>query len=565
MPTSSTWTELEVSGEQLCGNDYDPDGDEMEAELVEGEGPSHGTLDYFNADGGFKYTPNPGFSGTDQFQYVRTDGVGASDPITVTLIVQAGPAVDIANTRGNDFVVSARDPNNIAEIPGGVKNLWVRITGNQDAAFTITTTAGSGSAYLSRPPFTSTTLSAGGGWQLLQIIGGDVSSQPRNMRLTATIGGNVMATWPSATEVGAPSGFTVFSASLQAITQGQISTVPNTVTNSNTPPQPLNDPMRFWNGATTLGHVPGQDVQGQAMWMGNIVIRATISPAPTMNTLDFNRDFNQELDRNNAFNFDRRYSSRLYQRRANEAVRLVEPDSEVPSFQPNNFLFNGVDAMDDASDVDEDLTPFADVAGSTALNLWVIDFPNANSRTLRFEPNGTTQHVRTQFTESLKYAGALISPKLDWYWASSQIKQNGVVNQDNQYNPAGDNQVGEGTINLSGSLGSTDVPAFTVTNLVHNSPNLRYGATGVGFTINGTGFDAGGASNAQQLTQAYLYQENMIGSRQGFKNYMPFTITGQTATTITGTFSVPRYADGNGWQSGRYSPTGWKLGRVDEF
>jgi protocatechuate 3,4-dioxygenase beta subunit len=68
----------------VLANDYDPNGLSLTAILV--SGPAHGTLT-LNADGSFTYTPNSGFSGSDSFTYVASDGVLESDPATVTLAV----------------------------------------------------------------------------------------------------------------------------------------------------------------------------------------------------------------------------------------------------------------------------------------------------------------------------------------------------------------------------------------------------------------------------------------------------------------------------------------------
>lgn len=49
-------------------------------------GPAFGTLD-LNEDGSFTYTPNANFHGTDSFTYQATEGVAASQPVTVTLAI----------------------------------------------------------------------------------------------------------------------------------------------------------------------------------------------------------------------------------------------------------------------------------------------------------------------------------------------------------------------------------------------------------------------------------------------------------------------------------------------
>lgn len=51
---------------------------------------ANGTLT-LNSDGSFTYTPNTGFTGTDQFTYIITDGCGnTSSPVTVTITSTAG-------------------------------------------------------------------------------------------------------------------------------------------------------------------------------------------------------------------------------------------------------------------------------------------------------------------------------------------------------------------------------------------------------------------------------------------------------------------------------------------
>ncbi|MCG6156582.1 tandem-95 repeat protein [Rubinisphaera margarita] len=65
-------------------NDFDLDGDQITATLV--DGPEHGTLT-FRADGSFDYTPDPDFTGTDGFTYRATDGTLESGLGFVTLNV----------------------------------------------------------------------------------------------------------------------------------------------------------------------------------------------------------------------------------------------------------------------------------------------------------------------------------------------------------------------------------------------------------------------------------------------------------------------------------------------
>jgi VCBS repeat-containing protein len=66
----------------VLGNDWDGDGDQMFVSVV--TGPSHGDL-MLNADGSFEYEPDEHYVGGDSFTYKAYDGVGYSDPATVTI------------------------------------------------------------------------------------------------------------------------------------------------------------------------------------------------------------------------------------------------------------------------------------------------------------------------------------------------------------------------------------------------------------------------------------------------------------------------------------------------
>jgi len=68
----------------VLGNDSDLDGDALTAALV--VGPDHGDL-ILNADGGFTYTPDVDWNGSDSFTYTAFDGAAESNTATVTLTV----------------------------------------------------------------------------------------------------------------------------------------------------------------------------------------------------------------------------------------------------------------------------------------------------------------------------------------------------------------------------------------------------------------------------------------------------------------------------------------------
>ena len=75
----------------LLANDSDEDGDAISVKLTGVTPPTNGAL-VLSADGSFTYTPNPGFSGTDSFDYKITDG-SLTDIGTATITVSAIPVV----------------------------------------------------------------------------------------------------------------------------------------------------------------------------------------------------------------------------------------------------------------------------------------------------------------------------------------------------------------------------------------------------------------------------------------------------------------------------------------
>jgi len=82
-------TTLTITSPGFLSNDIDQDGDIITATLI-ADNVDNGTLAAF-ADGSFVYTPNPGFTGTDQFQYIMRDALfNESEPVTVTIEVYEG-------------------------------------------------------------------------------------------------------------------------------------------------------------------------------------------------------------------------------------------------------------------------------------------------------------------------------------------------------------------------------------------------------------------------------------------------------------------------------------------
>ena len=75
----------------VLDNDSDPDGDALEAQLV--DGVSHGLLT-LRADGSFVYVPNTSFVGVDSFRYRAFDELATSNEVVVAITV--GEEVNMA-------------------------------------------------------------------------------------------------------------------------------------------------------------------------------------------------------------------------------------------------------------------------------------------------------------------------------------------------------------------------------------------------------------------------------------------------------------------------------------
>ncbi|MFN3192487.1 MAG: Ig-like domain-containing protein [Aureliella sp.] len=94
---------IEVQSGTLLANDFDSDSDDLTVFLE--QGPSGGTLE-LDADGGFRYQPDPDFHGTDQFTYHVSDGALTSDIVSVDILVNS--VVDLPQAN-NDFIDTAED------------------------------------------------------------------------------------------------------------------------------------------------------------------------------------------------------------------------------------------------------------------------------------------------------------------------------------------------------------------------------------------------------------------------------------------------------------------------
>lgn len=92
--TTDEDTGLKVLPPGVLANDLDPDGDTLTAILE--SGPSNGTLALIS-NGGFNYTPNSNFNGTDSFTYRANDGSANTQDATVFITVQSVNDPPVAN------------------------------------------------------------------------------------------------------------------------------------------------------------------------------------------------------------------------------------------------------------------------------------------------------------------------------------------------------------------------------------------------------------------------------------------------------------------------------------
>jgi len=94
--TTAQNTDLVVAAPGVLGNDTDSDGDPLTATLL--TGPVNGTLT-LDVNGGFTYTPDFNFVGTDNFTYQACDQEPLCDQATVTITIEDVVTVSSATYR----------------------------------------------------------------------------------------------------------------------------------------------------------------------------------------------------------------------------------------------------------------------------------------------------------------------------------------------------------------------------------------------------------------------------------------------------------------------------------
>ncbi len=119
-------TALVVAAPGVLANDVDTD------PLTAGSAtdPTHGDV-VLAADGGFTYTPDAGYSGSDSFTYLANDGTVDSDPATATLTVGAGAVTGVALDGVDDRVTfgPAVGPTSGLGASQFTLELWFKRTG----------------------------------------------------------------------------------------------------------------------------------------------------------------------------------------------------------------------------------------------------------------------------------------------------------------------------------------------------------------------------------------------------------------------------------------------------
>ncbi|UTF53473.1 Ig-like domain-containing protein [Natronosalvus rutilus] len=109
---------LTVSAPGRLENDYDPDGDDITTTNT--ASPGNGTVTGV-VDGSFTYTPDPGFVGTDSFQYLMRDEQGAYSSYG-TVTVEVLPDPNQAPVAVDDHYSIAKGKNLTVSAPGRLAN-----------------------------------------------------------------------------------------------------------------------------------------------------------------------------------------------------------------------------------------------------------------------------------------------------------------------------------------------------------------------------------------------------------------------------------------------------------
>lgn len=164
----------------VLANDTDSDGDSLTAALV--SGPSATAMLALNPDGSFAYTPGPGFTGTDSFTYIASDGTLGSSEATVTIDVKV-PVLFSDDFESGGFAAGGWQASAQASVEStaactgnyGVllkKSASIETTINTGGATTATLTFWAGASGLNNEYLSVEWFDSVSGWQLLLELTG---------------------------------------------------------------------------------------------------------------------------------------------------------------------------------------------------------------------------------------------------------------------------------------------------------------------------------------------------------------------------------------------------------
>ena len=207
-------TPLNVAAPGVLANDNSNGGGAMTASLV--SNVSSGVLT-LAANGGFAYTPNAGFAGTDTFTYRAVTSFGNGNVATVTITVEPAPPPTTVN---DAYSTPFNTPLSIAA-PGVLANDNANGGGAMTAALVSTVSNGvlalagnGGLAYTPNAGFTGTdtftyravTTSAQGNVGTVTIAVGQPTTvqPPTGLRVVSVVGNSVTLRWEAATLGPAP-------------------------------------------------------------------------------------------------------------------------------------------------------------------------------------------------------------------------------------------------------------------------------------------------------------------------------------------------------------------------
>jgi hypothetical protein len=146
---------LNVAASGVLTNDTDPEGDPLTA--IVASGVANGTLT-LNSNGGFTYTPNPNFNGSDSFTYKANDGALDSNAVTVTITVTA------VNDRPLNAVPGGQQtPKNTSRVFSNANNNLISISDLDAGGATVQVQLTATNGTVTLPVLTNLSFSVGDG------------------------------------------------------------------------------------------------------------------------------------------------------------------------------------------------------------------------------------------------------------------------------------------------------------------------------------------------------------------------------------------------------------------